>query len=343
MKKEERAEVKVIQYGRNYEQKMYGKLLKKQEINGVLPWKKMERMKKKVPTNESGQQRSEERNEKTQPFVCQEASQSPSSTENTSEGFETELSLSSDSGVTNEFMSFDGYFPYYRTYANLVEPPLCMNVDVKQENTGKERGIQSNGCVFNPQYEDEPSNAMGIFATGYFPYYRTCEEYLSTSDFPCEVHGTVESEETETNNGEEIESEIDHDTEDAFVNTIIQENCEINEDTSKCFDFLEIHILTHTITEPCNSEFSPLDEILNLNRSPFSSGYFPYYRTYGKLLLGSVNSNNAYRSSRDELESVLLTKTNKQKRLDLDRPTPFALFPASDPFLVCFSLRLPYI
>lgn len=170
---------------------------------------------------QSGQRKFEERNERAQPFVCQETFQSQSVlTENISEGFKTELTFSNDPGITNEFMSHDGYVPYYRTYANLVDTPLCTNVALKEENTEKGGGVQSSGCVFNPQYEDEPSNATGIFATGYFPYYRTYEEYLSTSDIPCEAHSTVESEEAETSNGAEMESESDHGTEDELDPTV---------------------------------------------------------------------------------------------------------------------------
>nr|XP_020638428.1 uncharacterized protein LOC110073495 [Pogona vitticeps] len=302
MKKENNAQVKIIQYDKNYKQKINGKFMKKQDKNGILPWKKMDRMKKKLQTNESGHQRFEERSERAQPFLCQETTQSLSiSTENTSEGFKTEPTLSNDSGITGEFMSYDGYVPYYRTYAKLVETPVCMNVDLKQENAEK-GGVQSNGCVFNPQYEDEPSNVMGIFATGYFPYYRTREEHFSTSDFPCESHSTAESGEAETNKGGEEESEIDHDAEDAFENMVVQENHETYEDTSQWFDFLENHTLTDSVTESCDSKSSLLGEISNLNQSPSSSDYFPYYRTYGNLLLGPMNSNHVCHSSRDELE-----------------------------------------
>ncbi|CAI5766659.1 Hypothetical predicted protein [Podarcis lilfordi] len=134
---------------------------------------------------------------------------------------------------------------------------------------------------------------------------RTYEEYFGSSDLPSEIHSGAESEGSVANNAEEIKSEISCETEEVSEGPDIQENCETSEDTSQCSEslqFTENQVLTDSIVESCDSDLSLFDEILNLKQSPSDSGYFPYYRTYGKLLLGPEASSNALCSSRDALE-----------------------------------------
>ncbi|XP_061477906.1 uncharacterized protein LOC133382242 isoform X1 [Rhineura floridana] len=303
MKKEDNLETNVIQYEKSYKQKTYCRLMKKQQKNGISPWKNTGKIKKGLQSNESSQQSLEEKNETASPFSCRETSKPPSlSTEDSAEDFNIELTIFNDLMASSDLIPCNEYIPYYRTYANLVENPLQINTELNHENIERE-DIQSNGCVFKLKHEDEPLNDMDL-TNGYFPYYRTYEEYFDSSDLSTEVHSRTESEEGETNE-EEIESKIDCEIEEVYEDTVTQENWETNEDTSQYLESLkytETQILTDSIIEFCDSEMSLFDEILSLNQSPSASGYFPYYRTYGKLFLSPVASSNVFYSSGDALE-----------------------------------------
>ncbi|XP_061477912.1 uncharacterized protein LOC133382242 isoform X2 [Rhineura floridana] len=277
MKKEDNLETNVIQYEKSYKQKTYCRLMKKQQKNGISPWKNTGKIKKGLQSNESSQQSLEEKNETASPFSCRETSKPPSlSTEDSAEDFNIELTIFNDLMASSDLIPCNEYIPYYRTYANLVENPLQINTELNHENIERE-DIQSNG---------------------------TYEEYFDSSDLSTEVHSRTESEEGETNE-EEIESKIDCEIEEVYEDTVTQENWETNEDTSQYLESLkytETQILTDSIIEFCDSEMSLFDEILSLNQSPSASGYFPYYRTYGKLFLSPVASSNVFYSSGDALE-----------------------------------------
>ncbi|KAH0629792.1 hypothetical protein JD844_012165 [Phrynosoma platyrhinos] len=208
MEKEENVEAKVFQHEKNCTAKMYCKLLRKK--NGISPWKETEKIKNKLEANENDQHTFEGRNEGSEFLDTQEASQALSpSREDNAEEFNSELTFFNDLVITSDPVSHIEYVPYYRTYTSFIEIPLCINPDGQQENTEKEDELQSNGCAWKLQYEDEPLYDFDHFPTGYFPYYRTCEEYFSNSELPSDLYNTAEIEETETNSADPTDSETD--------------------------------------------------------------------------------------------------------------------------------------
>ncbi|XP_053236155.1 uncharacterized protein LOC128409602 [Podarcis raffonei] len=299
MKEEDNSEAKVTQDERNYKQKARCRFMRKQK-NGISPWKNTGKLKKRLQSKEKSQESLKETKERAPTLSCQETSKS---VENSAEDFNTEWTIFNDLFFSSDVAPCNEFIPYYRTYSNLVEIPLQVNIELSHENAEGEE-VQSDGCVFNPKYEDEPLRDVSL-TMGYFPYYRTYEEYFGSSDLPSEIHSGAESEGSVANNAEEIKSEISCETEEVSEGPDIQENCETSEDTSQCSEslqFTENQVLTDSIVESCDSDLSLFDEILNLRQSPSDSGYFPYYRTYGKLLLGPEASSNALCSSRDALE-----------------------------------------
>lgn len=118
--------------------------------------------------------------------------------------------------VTNDLKFCHEYLPYYRTYTNLLETRLDTNTGEKYDNIEGE-GIQSNGCAFQPEYEDEPLKDTGM---GYFPYYRSYEEYLSNSDLTGEIYSSVDSEEADTSSTEELGSGMDCEIEEVYEDTV---------------------------------------------------------------------------------------------------------------------------
>ncbi|KAJ6667913.1 hypothetical protein lerEdw1_016234 [Lerista edwardsae] len=292
MEKKDSLEVKVVQQKKNNRLKRPCKLFKKQQENGISPWKNAGRKK-------TGQQCYEAWKANEPLFSCQQQVSKPLllSIEDGIEDFKTELTLFNDLVVTNDLKFCHEYLPYYRTNTNLLETHLDPNTGDKYENIGE--GIQSNGCAFQPEYEDEPLKDMG---TGYFPYYRSYEEYFSNSDLTGEAYSSVDSEEAETSSTEELGSVVDCEIEEIYEDTIIQENGETNENTSQDTDSLKLSPSNlFPIIEPCDSESSFFNEIESLNQPSFSRGYFPYYRTYEKIILSPEASAKMFSSSEDTL------------------------------------------
>ncbi|XP_053145367.1 uncharacterized protein LOC128342258 isoform X2 [Hemicordylus capensis] len=310
-----------VQNEKKNKQETHSKSLKKQQKNRISPWKTAKKKKKRLQlqTHEvednycesksesnpesvdiwTGHQHSEGRNLSAPQSSDQETSKPLLQlTEDSTDDFSTELTLFNDSVATSNLKSCNEYLPYYRTYASLLETPLDITTEVKHENTEREGGVQSNGCVFQDKYEDEPLHDTDI-ASGYFPYYRSYEEYFGSSDPPSETH-SAENEEAETNSKEETESENDYEIEEAYEDTVFHENGATSKDTSQCsgLEVTESYLLSNPIIEPFDSEISFFDELLSLNR-PSSSGYFPYYRTYGKLLPSPEASSTVLSSQED--------------------------------------------
>ncbi|ETE72233.1 hypothetical protein L345_01945, partial [Ophiophagus hannah] len=185
--------------------------------------------------------------------------------------------------------------PYYRTDTNLVESPSCINTEVNQNSPEGEDRVQSNCCVLKLKYKGESTNEREL-DTEYFPYYRTYEECLSSSNPSEEMKNKEQNEEVGTNSDEKINREAISNSETEYANTDIQENSITNEDTGQClenFDFTEAILSTNSIVESGDSEKFLLEEILSRNQLPSSSnGYFPYYRTYGKLIVTPKDSIN---------------------------------------------------
>ncbi|XP_062826410.1 uncharacterized protein LOC134296160 isoform X2 [Anolis carolinensis] len=208
MENENNTETQVIQHGSDYTEKKYCYLLRTK--NGICPWKETVEVKNKLEANEVDQQPFNEENEISPPLASQETTQSLSpSREDSAEEFKTELTFFNDLVFTNDPVSHIEYLPYYRTYTNLVEISSCRNPDEQQENADKD-GLQSNGCASKLQYEDEPLHDLDNFTTGYFPYYRTCEEFFSNSDLPSNIYNTAEIEEVGGNSADQTDSETDY-------------------------------------------------------------------------------------------------------------------------------------
>ncbi|KAL8212002.1 UNVERIFIED_CONTAM: hypothetical protein K2H54_033589 [Gekko kuhli] len=292
MKKEDEAEGRFAHHEKDGTRDTCCKLLKNRQKNGILPWKNAEKKMLALQTNEAEQRSLEARNERIPLISCQEISRPPLLLfEDNAEDFDTELTSFNDLWDTNDQVSCNEYLPYYRTYASLLEVPHSINTGMKEEDTEREGGVQSNECVFKSIYEDEPLNGMGL-VTGIVPYYRSYEEYLGSPDLPSEVHSRADSEEAETDSPEEIESEIDCEVEEVLENAVVPGECNTDEYDNQCLEELtDNHLLPDSIINPCHSEISLLDESLS-PEYPSPSGYFPFYRTYGQLFLSPVASSN---------------------------------------------------
>lgn len=108
--------------------------------------------------------------------------------------------------------------PYYRTDTNLVESPSCINSEVNQNSPEGEDRVQSNCCVFKLKYK-ESTNEREL-DTEYFPYYRTYQEYLTSSNPSEEIKSREQNEEADTNSDEKIRSEAVSNAEAEYTNTV---------------------------------------------------------------------------------------------------------------------------
>lgn len=109
--------------------------------------------------------------------------------------------------------------PYYRTDTNLVESLPCINSEANQKSPEGINRVQSNCCVFKLKYKEESSNERELDPE-YFPYYRTHEEYLSSSNPSEEIKSREENEEADTNSDEKIRSEAVSNAETEYANTV---------------------------------------------------------------------------------------------------------------------------
>ncbi|XP_034264628.1 uncharacterized protein LOC117660573 [Pantherophis guttatus] len=283
MKKENNVEANVMIHEKAYSKKMRYKLMKRQTKNGISPWQKIENRK-------NGVHSLQERNESPPTLIHPETSKLlPLSTEDGAEDFNIELTHFNDLVRSNPTTCSE-YMPYYRTDTNLVESPSCLNSEVNQNSPEGEDRVQSNCCVFKLKHKEEFTNEREL-DTEYFPYYRTYEEYLTSSNPSEEIKSREQNEEATTNSDEKIRSEAVSNAETEYANTDFQESSIANEDTGQClenFDFTETLLSTNSTIDSGDSENFLLEEILSRNQLPSSSnGYFPYYRTYGKLIVTS--------------------------------------------------------
>ncbi|KAK9406544.1 hypothetical protein NXF25_005318 [Crotalus adamanteus] len=289
MKKENNVEANVIIHEKAYSKKMRFKLMKRQTKNGISPWQKTENKK-------NGVHILQERNESTPTLIHTATSKPlPLSAEDGTEDFNIELTNFNDLMVRCNSITCSEYMPYYRTDTILVENFPCINSEANQKSPEGENRVQSNCCVFKLKHKEESSNEREL-DTEYFPYYRTYEEYLSSSNPSVEIKSREKNEEADTNNDEKIRSEAVSNAETEYANTDFQENSITNEDTGQClenFDFTETLLSTNSTIDYGDSENFLLEEILIRNQLPSSSnGYFPYYRTYGKLIVTPEDSIN---------------------------------------------------
>uniref|UniRef100_A0ACB8EIS4 Uncharacterized protein n=1 Tax=Sphaerodactylus townsendi TaxID=933632 RepID=A0ACB8EIS4_9SAUR len=292
MRKEDYAEGKFVHNEKNGNQETCCTLLRNHEKNGILPLKSTEKKMLQLQTNEAQQQSLEARTERVSLISCEEITKTLLLFDDNAEDCDTELTPFNDLWDTSDLVYCNEYLPYYRTYANLLEIPQFINTEVKQEEKEGEGEIQSNGCVFKSIYEDEPLNNMGL-DTGYVPYYRSYEDYFGNPALPSKVHSRADNEETEANITKEIESEIDHEVEEILQNSVVQGECTTDENVNQCTkELTNNNLLLDSIINSGDSEISPLDEILSLDRSS-SSSYYPYYRTWGQIFFSPVASSNA--------------------------------------------------
>ncbi|XP_042707433.1 uncharacterized protein LOC101938691 [Chrysemys picta bellii] len=314
---EEEEELEELSQGVNRARQANHTVLKKhsfydggQEKNGILPWNTAEETGEWSRKNESVQQSLEGNLETILPFYRSEASNFfLLLIEDSVEDFDTELSLFNELSNSSDLVSYPQYLPYYRTHEEFFINPvsldtLLIRADVDEGDIGREKREGSGGCKVNSIREDETLSNL-VISTGYFPYYRSYEEHFGSPVLHDGLSITAQGKET---NGESNEKRGDVcEVAVGCSDKSIPQSYKTEKEAISSMPSVKpsgSFLLTDSITENCGSEISLLNGLSRLNQ-PFSpTGYFPYYRTYGELLISPASHDGFSTSSTEVRDDV---------------------------------------
>nr|XP_025036985.1 uncharacterized protein LOC112544638 [Pelodiscus sinensis] len=287
-----------------------------QEKNGLLPWNTAERTGEWSRKNELV--KSLEGNLETiLPFYRSEASNSfLLLIEDDIEVFDSELSLFNELPIPSNLISSPHYLPYYRTYEEFFINPvsldtLCVKAEMEDSDIGGEKRDRGRGCKANTIREDENRSHV-VISTGYFPYYRSYEEYFGRPVLNDGLSMPTEGKEANPRSNERgsiCEVAVGRSDES------ISQSYETEKEGIFSMPGVESSgscLLTDSIVGHCASEISLLNGLLMRNQPFSSTGYFPYYRTYGELLF-SPAPQDGYSISTDAQAGVSSETAEKSR------------------------------
>ncbi|TFK09551.1 ATP-binding cassette sub-family A member 13 [Platysternon megacephalum] len=229
--------------------------------------------------------------------------------EDSAEDFDTELSLFNELSNSSDLVSYPQYLPYYRTHEEFFINPvsldtLLIRAEVEEGDIGREKREGSGGCKINTIREDETLSNL-VISTGYFPYYRSSEEHFGSQvlhdGLSITAEGKEANRESNEKRGDVCEVAV------GYSDKRIPQSYKTEKEAISSMPNVEPSgslLLTDSITENGGSEISLLNGLSRLNQ-PFSpTGYFPYYRTYGELLISPASHDGFSTSSTEVRDDV---------------------------------------
>ncbi|KAG6941158.1 hypothetical protein G0U57_007256 [Chelydra serpentina] len=292
----------------------------RQEKNGILPWNTAEETEEWSRKNELVQQSLEGNLETILPFYRTEASNFfLLLIEDSAEDFDTELSLFNELSISSDLVSSPQYLPYYRTHEEFFINPesldtLLIRADVEEGDIEREKREGSGGCKVNTIREDETLSNLAL-STGYFPYYRSYEEHFRSPVLHDGLSITAEGKEANAESNEKRGDVCEVAV--GCSDKSIAQSYETEKEAISSMPSVEPSgplLSTDSIADNCGSEILLLNGLSRLNQ-PFSpTGYFPYYRTYGELLI-SPATHDGISTSTDAQDDVGSETAGKGKSL----------------------------